>query len=31
MEEAITPGPNSSLYCFGKTSSHRNLYRFPVP
>ena len=31
LEEFISPGPNSSLYCFGKKSSHWNLYRIPVP
>jgi serine/threonine protein kinase len=30
-EEVLSPGPNSSLYCFGKRSSHWNLYRIPVP
>ena len=31
LEEVISPGPNSSLYCFAKSSSHWNLYRIPVP
>jgi len=26
----IAPGPNSSVYAFGKISSRRNLYRIPV-
>jgi serine/threonine protein kinase len=31
LEEVISPGLNSSLYCFAKSSSHWNLYRIPVP
>jgi len=31
VDESIYPGPNSSIYSFGKRNSHWNLYRIPVP
>ena len=31
VDERIYPGPNSSIYSFGKSNSHWNLYRIPVP
>ncbi len=31
LEGQVSPGPNSSTYCFSKTISHWNLYRIPVP
>jgi hypothetical protein len=31
VDEYIQPGPNSSVYSFGKRNSHWNLYRIPVP
>jgi eukaryotic-like serine/threonine-protein kinase len=30
-DEEISPGPNASLYCFAKITSHWNLYRIPIP
>jgi eukaryotic-like serine/threonine-protein kinase len=31
VDEYIQPGPNSSVYSFGKRNSRWNLYRIPVP
>ena len=31
LDGAVAPGPDSSSYCFGKNTSHWNLYRIPVP
>jgi eukaryotic-like serine/threonine-protein kinase len=31
VDGTISPGPNSSVYAFTESSSHRNLYRVPLP
>ena len=31
LDAAVSPGPDASVYCFGKNTSHWNLYRIPVP
>ena len=31
LDAAVSPGPDSSFYCFSKNTSHWNLYRIPVP
>ncbi|MGO9274283.1 MAG: protein kinase domain-containing protein [Terriglobia bacterium] len=31
VEEAISPGPDPSVYAFTRATAHRNLYRIPVP
>jgi len=30
-QEGAFPGPNPSIYAFTKVSTHRNIYRVPVP
>ena len=30
-QESVFPGPNPSIYSFMKVSTHRNIYRVPVP
>ncbi|MEX2271644.1 MAG: protein kinase [Vicinamibacterales bacterium] len=30
-QESVFPGPNPSIYAFMKVSTHRNIYRVPVP
>jgi hypothetical protein len=29
--ERTVPGPNPSMFAFGKVSTQRNIYRVPVP
>jgi len=30
-QESVFPGPNPSIYAFTRVSTHRNIYRVPVP